>query len=106
MRGYAVASYVDDDGFIWRLHVRPDYAADTARGWATGLEAGLKPFPREWKPRIVVGIDDTGRVCQTRVGDLGAPLWTGVAPTFWIRGTDGVPVYATVIEKRGEKRRL
>ena len=105
-RGFLVSEYLDDDGVPWRLNVDGDYAVDPPRGWVTGLTPGLPPFPREWSPRLVVGVDDSGRKQRTRVATLQAPLWTGASPSFTFKGSDGVLRQAVVIQHIGEKRRL
>ena len=106
MRGYSVASYVDDFGAIWRLLVEAEYALDPPRGWATGLEAGLTPLPRQWMPRVVVGLDNTGRKVRTRVASMDADLWTGAETHFFIIANDGVHYWADVIARLDERRRL
>lgn len=105
-RGWLASEYVDDDGTPWKLQVDADYATDTDRGWTTGLTPGLPPLPRLWSPREVVGIDPTGRVVTTRVATLDSPLWTGAAQTFTFRASDGAFYTATVVERRGERRRV
>jgi len=105
-RGFLPSEYLDDDGTPWRLLVDADYALDPNRGWVTGAVPGMPPVPRLWKPREVIGIDPSGRLQHTRVAALTAPLWTGAATTFTVSLSDGTVVHATVIERRGEKRRL
>jgi hypothetical protein len=105
-RGFLVSEYVDDDGTPWRLNVDADYGTMVDRGWVTGLTPGLPPFPREWSPRIVVGVDPTGRKQRARVATLDAPLWTGSSPSFTFRASDGAFYEAVVIQRIGEKRRL
>jgi hypothetical protein len=105
-RGYLVSEYVDDNGTPWRLLVDADYALDPARGWVTGAVEGMPPLPRMWFPRYVVGVDESGRYCRTRVGSVDAPLWTGAATTFVVNATDETPHTATVIKRVGERRRL
>lgn len=105
-RGFLVSEYLDDDGVPWRLNVDADYATDQARGWVTGTTPGLPPLPREWSPRIVMGIDPTGRVIRTRVATTSAPLWTGAAPEFQFRASDGAFYFAVVFRRVGEKKRL
>lgn len=105
-RGFVVSEYKDDEGIFWRLKVDADDALDPDRGWYTGLTPGLTPLPRLWSPRYVVGVDQTGRLCQTRVSSVEAPLWTGSATAFWHQGNDGLMYSATVIRRVGERRRL
>jgi len=105
-RGFLVSEYVDDDGVPWRLNVEATYATDPPRGWTTGLTPGLPPLPREWSPRVVVGVDSTGRKQRARVATLQADLWTGVASSFTFLGNDGILRQAVVIQRIGEKRRL
>ena len=105
-RGFLVSEYLDDDGVPWRLQVDADYAVMPDRGWVTGTTPGLPPLPREWSPRLVVGVDPTGRVERARVGSTAAALWTGAAPSFSFRASDGAFYEATVIARVGEIRRL
>lgn len=104
-RGFRRSEYLDDTGVPWVLHVDADYAVDSDRGWVTGEVPGMPPLPRMWKPRYVVGIDETGRYCYARVASLTAPLWTGAAQTFFVHGNDGQLYIATVIRRVGEVRR-
>ena len=105
-RGRLVSEYVDDDGIPWRLLVDADYGLDVNRGWTTGLTPGLPPFPRQWEPRRVIGIDPSGRKQSTRIAALDAPLWTGEATAFFFTATDGFNYAATVIARVGERRHL
>lgn len=105
-RGFTVSEYVDDFGTPWRLLVDADYALQSDRGWVTGAVPGMPPLPRLWRPRYVVGIDETGRRCTAVVASLDAPLWTGGASTFFMNGNDGALYIASVIRRVGEKRRL
>src|SRR5262245_36137944 len=104
-RGYVMCGYMDDTGAVWKLPVNGDYALDSARGWVGPAPLGTPPVPRLWRPRYVVGIDDTGRRVQTRVATTSSPLWTGAATVFYMISNDGVAHTANVIRYVGERRR-
>lgn len=103
-RGFTACIYVDDHGTLWRLMVDADQALQTDRGWDEVGDSDLPPLPRGWLPRIVVGIDDTGRQCRARVGRTDAALWTGASTTFDVEANDGTTVTAQVTTYLQEKR--
>lgn len=104
IRGFEWMIYTDDDGNRWLLRVDADYAADTDRGWAErGLDDVLI-WPQGWKPRLVEGLEASGRRQQTRVGHLAAPLWTGAATSFVTIGSDTLPVAVAVTRWLSERK--
>lgn len=104
-RGYVFAGYMDDLGNVWKLLVNGDYVLDSSRGWVSPAPGATPPVPRHWRPRFVVGVDDTGRVVRTRIATTAAPLWTGATRSFYMISNDGQPHTATVIRYVGERRR-
>lgn len=102
-RGFTWAVYEDDFGRLFALRVDADSVADPSRGWQVlGVEQTL-PFPRGWQPRLVLGIDETGHNQRTRIGSLGAALWTGAASTWRVEASDGTIATATVVARVGER---
>lgn len=102
-RGYVWGDYVSDDGNTYAWRVDADYAAFPERGWASPSVPGTLVYPRFWAPRRVSGHDSTGRRQVAIVARVDADLWTGVATTFTINGTDGVPYVCHVDFRQSEK---
>jgi hypothetical protein len=102
-RGQLWGLYWDDTGRPWALRVDMDYAADPSRGW-TIAEAGTFPLPRAWKPRRVVGWDDSGRIRSTVVARTDAPLWLGEVTEFLIEGSDQLDHIVHVTGRMEERR--
>lgn len=104
-RGRVWATYVDDAGSLWAVQVDADSAADAARDWDVTAAAELEPLPRGWRPRRVIGVDAEGFEHSCRVGTVFADLWTGVATTFDVEGSDGLIHTCTRLGTRQERRR-
>jgi hypothetical protein len=102
-RGFVWAYYASDDGRTYALQVDADYAAVSARGWTYPAAHGTYVYPRGWMPRKVIGLDEDGHPREAVVGTVTADLWTGVATTFTVNGTDGAPHTCTVFDRRQER---
>jgi hypothetical protein len=84
--------------------VAADSVLDTARGW-TEIDRGSVPFaPRGFLPRIVVGLDETGRTRTTRVASAIAPLWSGVVNQWTLEGSDQQPHTVTATTRLAERQ--
>lgn len=103
-RGFVWAVYVDDTGNQWALRVDQDYAEDPDRGWFQDGVDQLAPLPRSYRPRYVVGIDESGRTQRAIAGNLSAAIWAGTVGLFVFRTTDGFEAAADIIGRRGEYR--
>lgn len=104
IRGFEWAIYTDDDDNRWLMRVDADYYADADRGWSARTESDTLIWPQGWRPRMVVGIEDTGQLQEARVGHLSAPLWTRSVTSFVVNASDALPVSAAVIRYLGEKK--
>lgn len=102
-RGRVWAYYASDDGNVYALQVDADYAAMPERGWSHPAAVGTIPYPRQWKPRIVVGLADDGTTRRAVVASVAADLWTGAVTTFTVEGTDELPHTYTVIKSLAER---
>lgn len=102
-RGRVWGYYQSDDGHTYALQTDADYAAMPERGWTYPAAVGTPIYPRQWKPRIVVGIDVDGRTRRAVVASAAADLWTGAVTTFTISGTDNADHTYTVIRSLGER---
>lgn len=102
-RGRVWAYYESDDGNVYALQVDADYVDDLGRGWAWPAAPGTSPYPRGWRPRAVVGVDDLGGRRVAVVASVTADLWTGTAAQFTISGTDQLDHVCTVVELRAER---
>jgi hypothetical protein len=102
-RGRVWAYYESDDGNVYALQVDADYADELARGWAWPAAAGTPPYPRGWRARFVAGVDENGAIRHATVASVDADLWTGLATTFVIAGTDGADHICTVFETVQER---
>jgi hypothetical protein len=96
--------YLDDFDVPWALRVDAEYVSDPARGWSVDDLSGLPPLPRMWRPRAVVGVDESGRTQRAIVGHTAAPLWTGTETTFVVEATDGSTVPVEVTRREQERR--
>lgn len=103
-RGFVKCVYVDDDNASWQVVVDADYAAQPERGFQINDQPNLPPLPRGWLPRLVVGLDATGRQVHARVGRVDAALWTGAATEFTFEANDGTLEVAQVVAHFQEKR--
>ena len=83
-----------------------DYAAMPERGWTSPAASGTYVYPRGWTPRRVLGLDDRGKVQKAIVASTSADLWTGVATTFTVNGTDELPHTVNVTDKRAERNQI
>jgi len=102
-RGRRWGAYVDDRGTVWALQVDADAILSAQRGWLGGDPDGQAPLPRGWLPRVVVGVDPSGRIRRATVARLDADLWTGAVTTFDVEGTDGVLYTCTVLRRLAER---
>jgi hypothetical protein len=82
-----------------------DYFAMPERGWTGPAVSGTHVYPRGWTPRKVLGLDEDGHVRFAYVGSTSADLWTGVATTFQINGSDEAPHTCTVFRLLPERNR-
>jgi len=76
------------------------------RGWVHPAVTGTYVYPRGWTPRRVLGLDDTGKLQSAVVATVTADLWTGVATSFTINGTDELPHTVRVIARRKERNQI
>lgn len=76
------------------------------RGWVGVAASGTYVYPRGWTPRRVIGLDDRGKLQQAVVATTAADLWTGVAITFTVNGTDELPHTCNVIARRAERNQI
>lgn len=104
IRGFVRAIYIDDDGNEWQLLVDADSAEDAARGWVTLGSESRAYLPRAFLPRRVVGIDESGRQQDTRVGTTSCALWTGTVSSFTVEATDGTLATAEVTSRQQERQ--
>lgn len=102
-RGYTWGYYLSDDGNTYAWRVDSDYFGFPERGWTGPAVAGTIVYPRFWSPRRVVGHDTSGNHQVAIVAAVTADLWTGVATTFTINGTDELPHVCTVDFRQGER---
>jgi hypothetical protein len=105
-RGYLWGYYHSDDGNTYAWRVNAEYAAMPERGWVTPAAHGTPVYPRFWSPRRVVGHDATGQRQVAIVASVTADLWTGVATTFTINGTDELPHVCHVDFSQAEHARM
>lgn len=106
-RGFQWGIYVDDLGGQWRLRVDRDYLADADRGWIPADDLSLPPLPRMWRPRFVIGIDESGRQQRATAASLAAAVWIGLVPvfTFETTGQEQTLAVADIIGRFAEVRR-
>jgi len=105
-RGYVWAYYESDDGNTYAFHVDADYAAQPERGWVAPAAHGTFVYPRGWTPRKVVGLDSDGHPREALVATTSADLWTGVATSFVINGSDELPHTINVTRRLAERMRM
>lgn len=102
-RGFARAVYVTDRGTRFLIYVDRDYLDDPKRGFTPAGSEPLVPIPQRWRPRFVIGLDSVGNEQRTRIGNVGAPLWTGSATTWNLEhsslGTETATRIARVAER-------
>lgn len=96
--------YQDDNGQPYALKVDADYAAQPERGWVVVDPTSLPQFPRGWRARAVLGLDEEGRSASALIANLEAELWQGLVQVFTFNGTDELPHVASVIGRRSENR--
>jgi hypothetical protein len=101
-RGFVRAVYVSDDGTEFALLVDADHAGDPGRGWTQPAGELLAYAPRGFLPRRVVGVDETGRQQTALIGNIEAPLWTGVQTTFSVEASDQTTIEAIVVLRQQE----
>ncbi len=94
--------YLSDDGNTYAWRVDADYFAMPERGWTGPAVPGTIVYPRFWNPRRVVGHDSDGHRQVAIVASVVADLWTGVANTFTINGSDELPHVCTVDYSQAE----
>jgi hypothetical protein len=102
-RGYTWAYYFSDDGNTYAWRVDADYFDAAERGWTGPAASGTIVYPRFWSPRRVVGHDALGNRQVAIVASPAADLWTRVATTFTINGTDELPHVCTVDYLQAER---
>jgi hypothetical protein len=102
-RGLVRCTYVADTGFAYWLWVDRDAQADPNRGWVLAPPGELDALGRQWLPRRVVGVDSDGHTRYTRIGNVGAALWTGGVATWLYEGTDLALHVATVVGRQEER---
>lgn len=102
MRGRAWCIYLSDAGVRYAVQVDDDYANEPARGWTRTSDPTVRPLPRRWRPRYVVGQDELGHRITARVGTTTATLWTNPAATFTFEASDLTRHTATVFRRIGE----
>lgn len=105
-RGFTWCQYTDDDGGAWAVAVDSDYVSHEGRGWTPIETNALYPLPRTWRPRSVVGLDQSGRRQRAVVSATSSNLWTGLETTFTIRDSEGLPQTCTVIRYDAETRSI
>lgn len=94
--------YVDDDGGIWALRVNATYFGHSERGWSPDDGTGHPPFPRQWKPRVVLGVDIEGHGQRAISPTTASLIWTGDSSSFSVLGNDGSTILCTVVGRLGE----
>jgi hypothetical protein len=102
-RGLARCTYVTDTGAEFWLWVDRDALEDPNRGWVQAPLGALASLGRQWLPRRVIGLDSDGHTRYTRIGNVGAALWTGGAATWTYEGTDQELHVATVVARQEER---
>jgi hypothetical protein len=105
-RGFGWGYYDSDDGHTYALHVDADYLGMSERGWTSPAAPGTYVYPRGWTPRRAFGLDDRGKLQEAVVATVTADLWTGVATTFTVNGTDEMPHTVTVIGTKAERNQV
>lgn len=103
-RGFRVARYVRDDGASYALMVDADSIEDPNRGWEEVGPGVLTFAPRGFLPRIVIGVDETGRTRRTRVGTLECDLWTFAVNQWQLEGSDGIQHTVTATNRKQERQ--
>jgi hypothetical protein len=103
-RGFSWAGYQTDDGNVWALRVDADYFEAPERGWFAVDPKSVPQFPRGWRARTAIGLDELGNTQRAVVASVDAPLWTGAVGQFVIEGTDEAPHVCTVIGRHQEFR--
>jgi len=101
-RGYTWGLYESDDGNTYAWRTDADYFLMPERGWTGPAPAGTRVYPRFWHPRRVTGLDAQGNKLHAIVASTTADLWTGVATTFTVNGSDELPHVCTVIFSQQE----
>jgi len=102
-RGYKWGYYLSDDGNTYAWRVDADYFGFPERGWTGPAASGTIVYPRFWSPRRAVGHDSSGKRQVAIVAAVTADLWTGVADSFTINGTDELPHVCHVDFLQSEK---
>lgn len=103
-RGFRVCRYTTDTGVDYALMVDADSIADSNRGWEE-IGPNVLPFaPRGFLPRLVVGVDETGRTRKTRVGTATCDLWTFVVTEWQLEGSDGLRHTVTALSRVQERQ--
>jgi hypothetical protein len=103
-RGFVWCVYTDDLGNLHRLRVNADYVLEASRGWVAADPTVTEPLPRGWLPRRAIGLDAEGRLRHAIVANTVSDLWTGVAMTFELEGSDQLFHTCTVVGWQGERR--
>ena len=105
MPGFAWGVYSSDDGHDYLLKVDVDLFYDLPRGWESPEPDSFLPqYPRAWRPRFVVGLNEAGQRREAICANTACDLWVGAATVFTYRDTDGAMATASVIERVQERR--
>lgn len=102
-RGFVFALYFTDAGTGFSLRVDADYAQEAARGWTVVDDPSIPVLGRGFLPRVVFGLDESGRRQTAIVATTDSDLWTGAVSTFVINGTDQLPHTVTVTGRLQER---
>lgn len=103
-RGFRVARYIRDDGASYALMVDADSIDDPNRGWEEIAPGVLTFAPRGFLPRLVVGVDETGRTRQTRVGTADCALWLFQVTEWQLEGSDGALHTVSATNRKQERQ--
>jgi hypothetical protein len=102
-RGRQWAVYVRDDQVtVHSKLVDSDAFLDVNRGWSDFGVENCPGMPIGARARAVHGVSSTsGRSGTALVATTTADLWTGIATTFDVEGTDGALDTMTVVRRVG-----
>lgn len=104
-RGFSWGVYFDDEGGEWSLQVDSDYLADADRGWIPVDLPAPSPFPRGWRPRRVIGLDELGATIYAISPTTSSAIWTLGVASFTFEANDGTTHSATIIGRESERRK-
>lgn len=101
-RGFGWFLYEADTGEIFALQVDEDYALQPQRGWIPAAPGSAPPLPRQWSPRLVLGVELSGRKQRAVVASTSCSLWLGEVNTFDIVDSNGEIQTCTVYTRQAE----